>query len=100
MGKFIRLLKGKDDILRAVELRAHDKAGKSISIKRPIQHLYPLQIPQDVQEEFKEHSVEEHSVEEHSVEEHSVEEHSVEEHINEEPNTTLIQDKDVLECIV
>ena len=110
MGKDIRLLKGKDNTVRAVELRTHDKAGKSISIKRPIQHLYPLEIPRDVQEEFEEHSVEEHSVEEHSVEEHSVEEHSVEEHlveehlveehINEEPNITLIQDKDVLQRIV
>ena len=80
MGKVIRLLKGKDNIVRAVELRTHDKAGKSISIKRPIQRLYPLEIPRDVQEEF--------------------EEHSVEEHINEEPNITLIQDKDVLQCIV
>ena len=77
MGKVIRLLKRKDDIERAVELRTHDKTGKSISIKRHIQHLYPLEIPRGVQEEF--------------------EEYSVQEHITKEPTITLIQNKDVLQ---
>ena len=80
MGKVVRLLKGKDDIVRAVELKTHNKAGKIIIIKRPIQCLYPLEIPQGIQETSVEHSVQEHN--------------------NEEPNITLVRDKDVLQHIV
>eukprot|EP00794_Sanderia_malayensis_P004439 gene4439-5032_t len=48
MGKITKVFHGKDNIIRAVELKTSDSAGKSIIIKRPIQRLYPLEV--DVEE--------------------------------------------------
>ena len=43
-GKIVRLLPGKDKIIRAVEVRSLDKSGNPIVLKRPVQILYPLEI--------------------------------------------------------
>eukprot|EP00794_Sanderia_malayensis_P017865 gene17865-19646_t len=51
MGKITKVFHGKDNIIRAVELKTSDSAGKSIIIKRPIQRLYPLEV--DVEENKK-----------------------------------------------
>eukprot|EP00794_Sanderia_malayensis_P015493 gene15493-17071_t len=48
LGKITKVFHGKDNIIRAVELKTSDSAGKSIIIKRPIQRLYPLEV--DVEE--------------------------------------------------
>ena len=74
MGKVIRLLPGKDKIVRAVELKTHNKAGKLIVMKRPIQHLYPLEISQEEEQEAKDNE-------------------------NEEPQITLVRDQDVVQFI-
>ena len=44
LGKIVRLLPGKDNLVRAAELRTVDNSGKSIIVKRPIQHLIPLEV--------------------------------------------------------
>ena len=44
LGKITRLLPGKDNEIRAVELRTNDKSGKSIVLRRSIKHLYPLEV--------------------------------------------------------
>ena len=44
IGKITRLLPGKDGIVRAVEVLTLDKSRKQMIMKRPIQHLYPLEV--------------------------------------------------------
>ena len=44
LGKITRLLPGKDNIVRAVEIRTVDKSGKPIIIKRSVSHLYPIEV--------------------------------------------------------
>ncbi len=44
IGRIEKLLKGKDAIVRAVELVALDKAGNLIRLKRPLRKLYPLEV--------------------------------------------------------
>ena len=44
LGKITRLLPGKDNEIRAVELRTNDKSGKSIVLRRSIKHLNPLEV--------------------------------------------------------
>ena len=44
LGKIVRLLPGKDNLVRAAELRTVDSSGKSITVKRPIQHLISLEV--------------------------------------------------------
>ena len=44
LGKIVRVLPGKDNIIRAAEVRSLDKSGNPIVLKRPVQKLYPLEI--------------------------------------------------------
>ena len=44
LGKIVRLLQGKDNLARVAELQTVDNSGKSITMKRPIQHLIPLEV--------------------------------------------------------
>ena len=46
MGVVKKIYVGKDDVVRAVELRT----GKGINLERAIQHLYPLELYCDVEE--------------------------------------------------
>ena len=43
LGKIVRLLPGKDNLLRAAQLQTVVNSGNSITVKRPIQHLIPLE---------------------------------------------------------
>ena len=43
LGKIVRLLPGKDNLLRAAQLQTVANSGNSITVKRPIQHLIPLE---------------------------------------------------------
>ena len=49
LGKIERLLPGKDSIVRAVEVRTVDNSGKTVSMKRPIQHLFPIEVEETLQ---------------------------------------------------
>ena len=44
LGKITRLLPGRDNIVRAVEVRTTDNSGKVVVLKRSIQHLYPIEV--------------------------------------------------------
>ena len=44
LGKIVRLLPGNKNVVRTAELRTVDNSGKSITVKRPIQHLIPLKV--------------------------------------------------------
>ena len=44
MGRVITLYPGKDSIVRAANVKTLDAAGRNITLKRSIVHLYPLEI--------------------------------------------------------
>ena len=56
IGKITELLPGRDKIVRAVEVRTTDKSGKTIYMKRPIQHLVPIEV-QDLEDTVQTKSV-------------------------------------------
>eukprot|EP00795_Rhopilema_esculentum_P005097 gene5097-214_t len=73
MAKVTKLLPGKDGVVRAVELLTSNSAKKHITIKRPIQKLYPIEIRSSSE---------------------------VTEQDSEEPQITIVRDQDVPEIIV
>ncbi|XP_065060233.1 uncharacterized protein LOC135687567 [Rhopilema esculentum] len=79
MGKVVKLLTGRDGLVRAAEIKTLDKSRRVIYIKRPIQRLYPLEV-------------------------NANEENSTEiEHLNgqkeHEPSITMVRDEDIREHI-
>ena len=44
MGKVEKLLRGRDDVLRATEVVTVDNSLRQVPFKRPIQKLYPLEV--------------------------------------------------------
>ena len=48
MGKVIKLLTGKDGNIRAAEVLTHDKSQRVITMQRPLQKLYPLEVSYSV----------------------------------------------------
>ena len=49
LGIVEEVMPGKDDVVRAVRLRA----GRNQKLERPTQHLYPLELSCDVEENIK-----------------------------------------------
>ena len=44
IGKIVKLIKGYDDIVRGAEVRICSKGRKPITVKRPVQKLFPMEI--------------------------------------------------------
>ena len=44
LGRVEKLLVGRDGKVRAAELTINDKAGKTLTMRRPIQKLFPLEV--------------------------------------------------------
>ena len=44
MGKVEKLLRGRDDVVRAAEVVTVDNCLRQVRLKRPIQKLYPLEV--------------------------------------------------------
>ena len=44
IGKIVKLIKGHDDIVRGAEVRICSKGRKPITVKRPVQKLFPMEI--------------------------------------------------------
>ena len=44
MGKVEKLLRGRDDVVRAAEVVTVDNSLRQVRLKRPIQKLYPLEV--------------------------------------------------------
>ena len=44
LGRVTRLLRGGDGEVRAAEVKVHSKTGTPTVLRRPIQHLYPLEV--------------------------------------------------------
>ena len=44
IGKVVKLIPGKDDVVRAAEVKTLNAAGKQVTLKRSIVHLCPLEI--------------------------------------------------------
>ena len=57
LGKITELLTGRDKIVRAVEVRTTDNSGRSITVKRPIQKLVPIEVQDEEEHAEKEHVV-------------------------------------------
>ena len=47
IGKIVKLIPGKDKVVRAAEVKTLNAAGKHVTLQRSILHLYPLEINDD-----------------------------------------------------
>eukprot|EP00795_Rhopilema_esculentum_P011295 gene11295-21485_t len=50
LGKITRLLPGRDNIVRAAEVCTTDNSGKVVVLKRSIQHLYPIEVQDSLEQ--------------------------------------------------
>ena len=44
VGRIEEVIQGSDGKIRAARVRVHSKTGQSVALRRPIQHLYPLEL--------------------------------------------------------
>eukprot|EP00795_Rhopilema_esculentum_P011404 gene11404-21602_t len=52
LGKILKVYPGKDNIVRAADVKTTDSAGRSIILKRSITHLYPLEVREDSEKDY------------------------------------------------
>ena len=57
LGKIDKVITGSDGRVRSASVRVRSKSGRAIVLRRPIQHLYPLEV--DIQEQSTESQSEE-----------------------------------------
>ena len=68
LGPVKELIVGRDGKVRAAELVINDKAGKVVTMRRPIQKLFPLEVNNSKKQEdelaitFVEHAKEENNL--------------------------------------
>ena len=82
MGKVDELLPSSDGVVRSAKVRVNGEGGKPITLRRPIQHLIPLEVRATTKEE----NVRDRSREEENVRDRSREEENVRDRSREEEN--------------
>ena len=50
LGKIVKLLKGTDNQIRAAEVMTQDKSQRMVTLQRPVQKLYPLEVRSSAEE--------------------------------------------------
>ena len=80
MAKVEELLPSSDGVVRSAKLRVNGEGGKPITLRRPIQHLIPLEVRATTKEEnVRDRSREEENFRDRSREEENVRDRSREE---------------------
>ena len=80
LAKVDKLLPSSDGVVRSAKVRVNGEGGKPITLRRPIQHLIPLEVRATTKEEnVRDRSREEKNVRDLSREEENVRDRSREE---------------------
>ena len=80
LAKVRELLPSSDGVVRSAKVRVNGEGGKPITLRRPIQHLIPLEVRATTKEEnVRDRSREEENVRDRSREEENVRDRSREE---------------------
>lgn len=58
LGKVEALIRSTDGCIRAAEIKVHSKSGRPTTIRRPIQHLHPLEVRENPSTEVPEKATE------------------------------------------
>ena len=88
LAKVDELLPSSDGVLRSAKVRVNGEGGKPITLRRPIQHLIPLEVKATTKEEnVRDRSREEENVRDRSREEENVRDRSREEDVRDISHT-------------